>query len=454
MGLDGLLLNGLQLSERETSSDPIFNVPQKGEKSTSKISLPGPGEPKIGSLGDKFRQIAEKAGAQVVYADLPEGVNGLYRHGIIAISKSAPNQALETAKHELTHHLENSGYYSDFAAFIKKELRGRGYDVDAAIKEIREDYGKKGIVLDEDGGSREFVAKFTEEFLFRDEASIERLARENPNLFQRIYEWIRGTLAKVGIGKDSWFLWEAQKKYEKALRNVGEIKDRGTQFSISDTLKDDLEKVLTGSFRSQNNEVYIGETSNFLTEVIQAEPLQVTMPPNKAYSAMVTEQQARLDGRYEEGTNYHGLGSEGLLRVLEKSENPVAAFAATADENGKRIGRIVLVTDETGRDGNLVVVEDLSARGRLDGRRINANKVITSYDRAAVAGDILQAALDGRLLNLDKKRSQTIFAGVPASNSPGAIRNVDFKQNIQNFWEEVKWNRTQRSRNSSEECPV
>jgi len=61
---------------------------------------------------------------------------------------------------------------------------------------------------------------------------------------------------------------------------------------------------------------------------------------------------------------------------------------------------------------------------------------------------------DGRLLNLDKKRSQTIFAGVPAANSPGAIRNVDFKQNIQNFWEEVKWNRTQRSRNSSEECPV
>ena len=279
MGLDGLLLNGLQLSERETSSDPIFNVPQKGEKSTSKVSLPGPGEPKIGSLGDKFRQIAEKAGAQVVYADLPEGVNGLYRHGIIAISKRAPNQALETAKHELTHHLENSGYYSDFADFIKKELRGRGYDVEAAIKEIQEDYGKKGIVLDEDGGSREFVAKFTEEFLFRDEASIERLARENPNLFQRIYEWIRGTLAKVGIGKDSWFLWEAQKKYEKALRNVGEIKDRGTQFRLIGKRPDGIEVYETGThiqrmpykdrmnaFMSIMRNEYAGRTAKFVAD--------------------------------------------------------------------------------------------------------------------------------------------------------------------------------------------
>ena len=60
MGLDGLLLNGLQLSERETSSDPIFSIPQKGEKSTAKISLPEPGEPKIGSFGDKFWQIAER----------------------------------------------------------------------------------------------------------------------------------------------------------------------------------------------------------------------------------------------------------------------------------------------------------------------------------------------------------------------------------------------------------
>lgn len=45
----------------------------------------------------------------------------------------------------------------------------------------------------------------------------------------------------------------------------------------------------------------------------------------------------------------------------------------------------------------------------------------------------------GRMLHPDKKRSQTILAGVSAANSQRAIQEVDFKKNIQDVWVKVKW---------------
>nr|DAP60175.1 MAG TPA: hypothetical protein [Caudoviricetes sp.] len=214
------------------------------------------------------------------------------------------------------------------------------------------------------------------------------------------------------------------------------------RYSISDTLAEDLQQVIDGTYESDKGEVYIGETSNFLTDVIGADALHVTMPANKAYSAMATEEQARKDGRYKQNVNYHGLGADGLRRVLNASENPVAAFADTSGESGKRASNIVLVTGEAGKGGPIVVIETLNTKGTLNGKRIDANKVITSYDRAALISDLEAAASDGRLLYLDKKRSQAALAGVPAANSLAAIQGGDFTTNIRNFIAGVKWEKS------------
>lgn len=214
------------------------------------------------------------------------------------------------------------------------------------------------------------------------------------------------------------------------------------RYSISDRLGEDLRKVFDGTYKAESGEVYIGETSNFLTDVIGADALHVTMPANKAYSAMATEEQAKKDGRYRKNVNYHGLGADGLQRVLNASENPVAAFADTAGANGKRASNIVLVTGEAGKGGPIVVIETLNTKGTLNGKRIDANKVITSYDRAALISDLEAAASDGRLLHLDKKRSQAALAGVPAANSLAAIQGGDFTTNIRNFIAGVKWEKS------------
>ena len=243
----------------------------------------------------------------------------------------------------------------------------------------------------------------------------------------------------------NWDMYEYDGEPNDDAKRALELERRQSRqrYSISENLEDDLHSVLSGTYPSFENEVYIGETSNFLTDIIGADRLTVTMPANKAYSAMVTEAEAKRDGRYRANTNYHGLGAEGLRNALEASETPIAAFADTQGENGKRADNIVLVTDQMKDSDNgrqyIVVVQSLNARGMMGGTRIDANKVITTYDRSAVAADIERAAADGRLLHLDKKRSQAILAGVPAANSRTAIREADFNKNIQDFWSGVKW---------------
>ncbi|MBR2897642.1 MAG: hypothetical protein IKC04_07155, partial [Oscillospiraceae bacterium] len=250
--------------------------------------------------------------------------------------------------------------------------------------------------------------------------------------------------AELRGDKDAAFLVDMRRMYENALRSAQSGKPGSMeQYSISSELDKDLQAVLDGTFESDKGEVYTGETSNFLVEDIGANSLPEYIPPKKAYAAMVSEEDARAADRYEKNTNYHALGKEGLMQALEASENPVAAFAAPPDEKGnKRLNRIVLVTDMTVDGEPIVVIEEVETNAYAAGKRVTANKQITVYPREQIANDILKAAEQNRLLHLDKKRSQPLNAGIRGSNSLVAIRQVDFKDNIRRFWDNVNWKKS------------
>lgn len=359
-------------------------------------------------------------------------VRGVYNNdGIILQADNLNLMAGQIGNHELMHHYirENPG----LAQQVEDEIVGQygreemSRTIDKYIERLR------GVVdLQEGMTDREYneaLQRVKDEIICDAYAGINAFGANA----ERYQEPTQRVMQRRGIIRQP-------KENAAALARRG-VGDDGESYSISDSLETDLQKVLDGTFR-ENGEVYVGETSNFLTDVIGADALRVMMPPAKAYSAMVTEEQAKADGRYKKNANYHGLGISGLMEALEASENPVAAFADTGDEKGKRTGNIVLVTDQTGAEGNIVVIEAVNTKTYLQGKRIEANKVITTYDRRTLANDIMQAAIDGRMMYLDKKRSQPILAGISAANSQRAIQAVDFNKNIQDFWSNVKWEKS------------
>lgn len=235
-------------------------------------------------------------------------------------------------------------------------------------------------------------------------------------------------------------------------------KENVNSYSVDDNLEYELYEVYNGTFDSSKNEVHIGTASNFMTDVIGAEELDLFMPAEKAYRAMKTEHQAIFEGKpYGWNINYHGLGVDGLMDILKASENPIAAYAAAPGERGKRENRIVLVTDVNADGGLGVVIEEVDTKARTSGRQIRANKAITVYPRNNINFEIQKAIVDNRILYLDKKRSQILHSGRKGSNYPTTISEADFTNNIRSFWENVKWKKTGKAEftaeSTSEELP-
>ena len=169
---------------------------------------------------DEARQIARNFGAELRVGTLEHGASGTYENGVITIDGNAKNPVRQVLVHELTHHMESSGLYGEFSdrvlSFAAEDM---GVDAEAMARSITEEYRAAGVELSEDAARRELVAKFAEDKLFRDEQSIQRLLRTDRNLFQKIYDWIRDTIVKVKGSSEEKFLADAQKLYEKALRN-------------------------------------------------------------------------------------------------------------------------------------------------------------------------------------------------------------------------------------------
>ena len=167
-----------------------------------------------------FKAVEDRSGVKIEFTDLPEGVEGTYKNGVIKISNNAQNPAYTVMKHELTHHIETSGHYKAFADFVENNIRNQGVDVDGMIDSIISDYKAIGKDLTKEEARKEFTAKFAEECLFNSEKSIERLARDNPSLFRQVYEWIVDTIHRIGASPETRFLIDAQRKYEKALKTA------------------------------------------------------------------------------------------------------------------------------------------------------------------------------------------------------------------------------------------
>lgn len=178
---------------------------------------------------DEAQRIAQRFGARVV-VDQQEGVNGSYRDGVISLNPNAANPVRQTLVHELTHHMESSGLYGDFRdKALRYVAENMGADVDSMRQAVMADYARSGVTLDEDGATREIVAKFAEEKLFTDEATVRRLLAEDRSLFQRIYDWICDMAGRLTGTSEENFLRSAEKLYAKALRETTADTGRGTQ---------------------------------------------------------------------------------------------------------------------------------------------------------------------------------------------------------------------------------
>ena len=190
--------------------------------------------------------LGERLGVPVVFEQMPEGFTGQYEDGVIHIATRLPAgeaPELTVLRHELTHYLEGSAEYgalSDYVVQLAQRLNPQ-LNVNRVLEGLAEEYAARGVELSPDGARREFVARFVQDKLLRDETAIDRLVRERSGVAGRVLNWIEYRISRLKLrgqnSAEARALLEAERLYAKAFARAGtqpELTDDGAQYSISD----------------------------------------------------------------------------------------------------------------------------------------------------------------------------------------------------------------------------
>jgi len=204
-----------------------------------------------------MQQLTKKYGVQFDVVDTTKGgtalrYNGSYnaRTGKVEIDQNATQSDMlyGTVLHELTHRMEQSESYQEFAdaligiAYSGSDEGQLDRDIAARMKRYNTQLEMMAALdptvdatpLTEDEARREIVADLTRKILYGDEESINRLAAEKPSVARRILETIKNFISKLtGIAREDYSeLDRARELFETALgaeNKQREFPERGRQ---------------------------------------------------------------------------------------------------------------------------------------------------------------------------------------------------------------------------------
>ena len=226
---------------------------------------------------------------KVVYDDtVGDNVNGYYNRNTntLVINPNVEKPATAILKHEITHSLEKTNYYTKLKEYAIKYLKSKG-EYDALVKEITENYSEQIKALTgqelQEYIDTEVISHFSER-LFSDQESINQLVKDNRSLAKKIYEFIKGLIAKIsGNTTEKAQLQKIEQMYKKALEEDSATAKK--EVVKKDTVSKDkaLEKEMESAFLEELEEDYKEE------QTIKAELEKEVVEPKKVVKEVKKE---------------------------------------------------------------------------------------------------------------------------------------------------------------------
>ena len=366
---------------------------------------------------DEAQRIAQRFGARVV-VDQQEGVNGSYRDGVISLNPNAANPVRQTLVHELTHHMESSGLYGEFRDMaLRYVAENMGADVDSVRQAVMADYARSGVALDEDGATREIVAKFAEEKLFTDETTVRRLLAEDRNLFQRIYDWIRDMAGRLTGTSEESFLRSAEKLYAKALRETTAETGRGTaQYSFEQQpiptweqlgAKPDMQVV---DIRENGFKLPYAVERNRILNSEEIQSLYRNPPVNKDTGELIFVTPATLTHSFSNSGENSIYATKHLREILENAVLTYAEPSRKADDNSTGVYTLFgAVQTETGIQPVKIKVKEYRIGSSVP------KQTIADYFAKEGVVDPYAYAYDERVLALESIEKEELSSSATAN---------------------------------------
>ena len=351
--------------------------------------------------------LGERLGVPVVFEQMPEGFTGRYEDGVIHIATRLPAgeaPELTVLRHELTHYLEGSAEYgalSDYVVQLAQRLNPQ-LNVNRVLEGLAEEYAARGVELSPDGARREFVARFVQDKLLRDETAIDRLVRERSGVAGRVLNWIEYRIARLKLrgqnSAEARALLEAERLYAKAFARAGTFDQSNPIIRFSQKADEGTESApgriydYSKPFAEQVDDWMAGRIPQYDTLLIGRTPLlyrQIGLS-----DVPMTIDQTHLDYMVNGTKNEdHHLGVALVKQLPELLEHPVAVI-----ESATRPGDSVMAIVKGKVNGKqLVAAVRIGGNGVQNGAQIDSNHIVSAQGRGNAVTKLLNDALQKEL---------------------------------------------------------
>lgn len=230
----------------------------------------------------------------------------------------------------------------------------------------------------------------------------------------------------------------------KILSDINEFFESGTvpvyeseygefRYSVSESFEEQIDGVLNNTF-DKNNHIYMGNTPNSLQSILHLQNRPMLITPTHVYTMAVSEAQAKADGRYSSGDNYHDLGKELLLKLPKALEKPMFLIKSTAKPDDLRVVAVTSLTDKNGV--NVVAIIKPDGKGFYSDVELDSNFVLSGYGKSNVLNYVLNAKKEGRILYASEKNNR-LGKSTPGVQFPDTTFTADYSNSLSQYRETV-----------------
>lgn len=230
----------------------------------------------------------------------------------------------------------------------------------------------------------------------------------------------------------------------KILSDINEFFESGTvpvyeseygefRYSVSESFEDQIDSVLNNTF-DKNNHIYMGNTPYSLQSILHLQNKPMLITPTHVYTMTVSKAQAKVDGRYSSGDNYHDLGKELLLKLPKALEKPLFLIKSTAKPDDLRVVAVTSLTDKNGV--NVVAIIKPDGKGFYSDVELDSNFMLSGYGKDNILNYVLNAKKEGRILYASEKNNR-LGKSTPGVQFPDTTFTADYNNSLSQYREAV-----------------
>ena len=204
--------------------------------------------------------------------------------------------------------------------------------------------------------------------------------------------------------------------------------NKDIRYSISVDLDKQIDDVLNDTVPKDYTHVYLGETTKALKE-LGWNDLPMLMTNQHVYS--VINEKKDKGARYKKIRNYHNLGKEKFMQVLEDIERPWMIIKSNNKENN---ADLVMVSSVVDKNGNVVIAAvKPNGVGRKKTATLDANIMLSMYGKEALHNYVEKAGKENRIIKVNPDK-----AVGPTVQFRGNVLHQDYKDNLARYKKIVK----------------